>query len=115
MEPDSSQWSLVTGHKLKYKKFHLNIRENLFSCEGDCTLEQVAARGCGVSVLGDIKNPTGHGPGQPAVVDTTLSRRAGLDLLQRYLPISTPLSFCELCSGKSHFPQAVNKAGPSPA
>ena len=51
--------------------------ENSFCCDGDCIPEQVAPRGCGVSVLGDIKNPTGHGPGQPALVDPTLSR--GLD------------------------------------
>lgn len=37
--------------------------------EGGKTLEEFAQRGCGVSVLEDIQNPTGHGPGQlaPAV------------------------------------------------
>lgn len=33
------------------------------------TSEQVAQRGCQVSVLGDTQNPTGQGPGQPALSD----------------------------------------------
>lgn len=32
-------------------------------------LEQVALRGRGVSVCGEIQNPTGDGGGQPAVAD----------------------------------------------
>ncbi|KAK4811097.1 hypothetical protein QYF61_016383 [Mycteria americana] len=74
-EPIPSIYSaLITtgnGHKLKYRKFCLNIRKKtpLFYCEGGQTLEQVAQRGCGVSVLGDIKNPTGCGPEEPALVD----------------------------------------------
>lgn len=42
-------------------------------------LDLVATRGCEVSILGDIKNPTEHSPGQPALVSPALSRRAGLD------------------------------------
>ncbi|KAK4821170.1 hypothetical protein QYF61_014657 [Mycteria americana] len=38
------------GHKVKYKKFHLNIRNT----HGQ-TLEQVAQKGCRVSILGEIK------------------------------------------------------------
>lgn len=35
---------------------------------------------------GDTQNPIGHSLEQPAGVDPALSRRVGLDDLQRYLP-----------------------------
>ncbi|KAK4832246.1 hypothetical protein QYF61_021171 [Mycteria americana] len=51
MELDSSQW-----------------------CPGGLTLERVAQRGCGVSIVGDTQNSAGHGPEQPALPDPALSR-----------------------------------------
>lgn len=30
--------------------------------------------GCGISILGDTKNPTGQGSEQPALVDSAFSR-----------------------------------------
>jgi len=59
------------GHKLKHKKFQLNTRE------GDRALEQVAQRGCGVSFSGDIQNPPGRGPVQPAVGDRAFAGGLG--------------------------------------
>ncbi|KAK4806182.1 hypothetical protein QYF61_001105, partial [Mycteria americana] len=69
-----------SGHKLKHGRFHLNIRKVLglflgvfflfvcfFDGEGDQALEQVAQRACGISLLGDIKKPSEHGPGQLAL------------------------------------------------
>ncbi|KAK4824365.1 hypothetical protein QYF61_014025 [Mycteria americana] len=41
----SSDRTRVKGHKLKYKKFCVNIRKN-FHCESDQTLEQIAQRDC---------------------------------------------------------------------
>lgn len=58
-------------------------------------LELVAPRSCEASILGDVQNPIEHNPGQPALVDSALSRRAGLDFVQRCLPASTALSSCE--------------------
>ena len=40
-----------------------------FHCESGQTLAQVAQRGCGVSILGVIQNPTGYSPGQRALHD----------------------------------------------
>lgn len=39
------------------------------------TSEQVAQRGCQVSVSGDTQNPTGQVPGQPALSDTVRSQK----------------------------------------
>lgn len=52
-------------------------------------MKQAGQKGYGVSVLGDIKNPTRHDPGKLAVVNATLNRGcwkgASLDDLQRFL------------------------------
>lgn len=37
-------------------------------------MEYVSQSGCVVSILGDIKNSTGHCPRQPAVGDPVLSK-----------------------------------------
>lgn len=89
----------------------LDIRELVFLGK----LEMVDPRGCEVSILGDVKNPTEHSPGQPALVGPALSRRAGLDCVQRCLPASTALSSCEPCGSENYFVQAVHKAGLSRA
>ena len=54
------------GHKLK-QEVSPECQEMLFHCEGDQALSQVAWRGCGVFILGDIQKPSGHGPGKPAL------------------------------------------------
>ena len=51
--------------------------EKLHHCEGDWALAQAAQRGCGVSFSGDIQNPPGHNPVQPALGDPALA--VGLD------------------------------------
>ena len=42
-------------------------QEALSYCDGDQALEQVAQRGCGISILGDTQKLSGHGPGQPTL------------------------------------------------
>jgi len=51
--------------------------EELLLSEGDGALEQAAQKGCGVSFSGDIQDPPGQGPVQPAVGDPALA--GGLD------------------------------------
>ena len=51
--------------------------EELLPSEGDGALEQAAQGGCGVSFSGDIQDPPGRGPVQPAVGDPASA--GGLD------------------------------------
>lgn len=41
-------------------------------------LVQIAHRGCGVFILGDIQHPTGHSPKQPVAGNSALSREGWL-------------------------------------
>ena len=51
--------------------------KELLPSEGDRALEQAAQGGCRVSFSGDIQDPPGQGPVQPAVGDPASAR--GLD------------------------------------
>jgi len=51
--------------------------EELLPSEGDGALEQAAQGDCGVSFSGDIQDPPGQGPVQPAVGDPASA--GGLD------------------------------------
>jgi len=51
--------------------------EELLPSEGDGALEPAAQGGCGVSFSGDIQDPPGQGPVQPAVGYPALA--GGLD------------------------------------
>lgn len=53
------------GHKLKYRKLHVNITKRCFCCVQCQALEQIAHGGCRVSIFGSFQNPVGQGPGQP--------------------------------------------------
>ena len=57
------------GHKLKQRKLQLKMRKNFFPLRVDGALAQAAQGGCGVSFSGDIQEPPGQGPVQPAVGD----------------------------------------------
>ncbi|KAK4826406.1 LOW QUALITY PROTEIN: hypothetical protein QYF61_008693, partial [Mycteria americana] len=71
--PAKKQWTQIEIQEIPFK------HKKLFYC----TLEQVAQRGCRVSVLRGIQNLTGHSPVQPAlksnkaVKELTLKDRVG--------------------------------------
>lgn len=58
-----SERARCKGHKLKYRKYPLNVTESFFfffSCEDGQTLKQVAQRLCEVFILKDIQDSTGN-------------------------------------------------------
>lgn len=66
-----------SGHRLEYRKFYFSVRNSrLFYYKCDQTLEQVAQRDCGISILGGNKTQL-DSPEQPAVADSALSRAVG--------------------------------------
>lgn len=54
-QEDKRQWAETNAQEVP----HENEEEQLH-CVGDHTKEQVAQRGCGVSLTGGIKKPSGH-------------------------------------------------------
>jgi len=57
------------GHKLKHRKFRLNMRKNFFTLRMTEPWNRLPREGCGVSFSGDIQDPPGQGPVQPALGD----------------------------------------------
>lgn len=51
----SSDGTRGKGHKLNYRKLILNINKHFW---GHQILEEVAQKGCGVLILGNVQNPT---------------------------------------------------------
>jgi len=59
---DKGQWAQTEAEAVPSEH-----EEEVLPSEGDGALEQVAQGGCGVSFSGDIPDPPGQGPVQPAV------------------------------------------------
>lgn len=79
------------GHKLKHRGNSLSIWKHFFCCESDWELAQVAQEGCGITLLRDIQKSSGcRGENWPY-----LRSGAGPDDLQRSLPTSIILWFCD--------------------
>jgi len=57
------------GAQTEAQEFLSELDEEFFPSEGDRALKQAAQKGCGVSFSGDIQNPPGGGPVQPALGD----------------------------------------------
>ena len=69
---DKGQWAQIEAREVPSEH-----EEELLPSEGDGALEQAAQGGCGVFFSGDIQDPPGQGPLQPAVGDPALA--GGLD------------------------------------
>jgi len=57
------------GHKLKHRKFHLNMRKNFFTLRVMEHWNRLPQRGCGFSFSVDIQNLPGCSPVQPGLGD----------------------------------------------
>ena len=66
--------------------------DELLPSEGDGALAQAAQGGCGVSFSGDIQDPPGQGPVQPALGDPAWA--GGLGWVTHRGPFQ-PLLFCD--------------------
>jgi len=61
------------GHKLKQRKFQLNMRKNFFPLRVTEHWHRLPREVVGSLSLGDIQDPPGQGPVQPAVGDPALA------------------------------------------
>jgi len=71
-QQDKGQWAQTEAEEVPAEH-----EEEILHSEGDGALEQVTQGGCGVSFSGDIQDPPGRGPVQPALCDPALAE--GLD------------------------------------
>ena len=85
-QQDKGQWAQTEAEEVPPE------HEELHHSEGDGAVDQAAQGGCGVSFSGDIQDPPGQGPAQPAVGDPALA--GGLDWVTHRGPFQT-LSYCD--------------------
>jgi len=71
-QQDKGQWAQTEAREVPPEH-----EEELLPSEGDGALAQAAQGGCGVSLSGDIPDPPGRGPVQPALGDPAWA--GGLD------------------------------------
>ena len=71
-QQDKGQWAQTEAEEVPAEH-----EEELLPSEGDGDLAQAAQGGCGVSFSGDIQDPPGQGPVQPALSDPASA--GGLD------------------------------------
>jgi len=67
-QQDKGQWAQTEAEEVPSEH-----EEELLSSEGDGALEQASQGGCGDSFSGDIQDPSGRSPLQPAVGDLALA------------------------------------------
>lgn len=68
-----SQWQDKEGAKIKHRKFYLNLRKNFFTVRATEHWALTAQRDWGASISGNIQNPLGHNPVQPALSESVLA------------------------------------------
>jgi len=83
---DKGQWAQTEEQEVPSEH-----EEEFLPSDGDGALEEAAQGGSGVSFSGDIQDPPGQGPVQPAVGDPALA--GGLDQMTYRGPFQ-PRTFC---------------------
>jgi len=68
------------GFKLEEGRFRLDIRKTLFHNEGGEALAQVAQRGGGCPIPGNIQGQAGRGSEQPGLVEDVPAHCRGVGL-----------------------------------
>lgn len=58
----ASDWTGATEHRLKYRRFQLNIKKTFFYCGGGQAFGNLVQRGCRVSIPGEGQNSSGCSP-----------------------------------------------------
>ena len=98
--PGSLQWCPVTGPEATGTNWNtrgsLWTSGNTFHCDGDQTPAQVSQGGYRVSILVDVQKPFGHDTGQAVVSGPVYVSGVEADDLQRSLPASVILLFCDM-------------------
>lgn len=89
--PRSSLWNPVIGKDIMDANWNTGKQNER---NGGETLEEVAQRGCRISVLGQGWKPRGHSPEQPAPGDC-FEQGSWTNGLQRCLTTPTLLWFCD--------------------
>jgi len=84
---DKGQWAQTEAEEVPVIR-----EEELLPSEGDGALAQAAQGGCGVSFSGDIQDPPGEGPVEPAVGDPASA--GGLGWVTHRGPFQPP-TFCD--------------------
>jgi len=88
---DKGQWAQTEAQEVPAEP-----EGELLHSEGDRALAQAARGGCGVSFSGDIQDPPGQGPVQPAVGDPASAGRLDWVTHRGAFQPPTILGFCEI-------------------
>lgn len=60
MDPDSLTWQEAVMHKVNYSKSHIHITVMFSTTRRVKQWNWLCRKACGVSILGETQNPTGH-------------------------------------------------------
>ncbi|KAJ7413272.1 hypothetical protein WISP_91905 [Willisornis vidua] len=98
-------WLQLTGQNVAQQSQTINYCTVEQEATGDEALAQADRRVGKVSILGDTQSLTGHRPDQNLLLLTMSEARIGPDDLQRCLPASDILPYCDSVTVPPSYPQ----------